>query len=190
MRSRHSREAPTRRLQQRKFFNDVEDAIVDRLHAEAHSEGARDDLARQTGISDASLLSELTELGFTTRTLIALRLIPLVLVAWADHRVDSGERQAVLDAASTLGIRPESEAYMMLDHWLREVPPRESVDAWKRYMRDAMGRLSQRARAKLATFFRTQMTAIAKASGGQFGFGKVSGKERQVIDGFMNTLCH
>ncbi len=91
MRSVHTRETPVRGFQQRRFFNEVEDAIVDRLHAEARSESAREALARQTGISDASLLSELTELGFTTRTLIALRLIPLVLVAWADHRIDTGE---------------------------------------------------------------------------------------------------
>ena len=187
----HSMPAPSAlaiSLRQRKYRDDLERRIVERLRTEARSDRARTELARQTGIADSQLLAELADLGLTTRTMGALRLIPLVRVAWADNHVDAQERQAVLTAATSLGIHRGSDAYVMLERWLREMPPAERIDAWERYLKRVMEKLGKTAQLKLIQFLRAQMIAIAKASGGYFGFGKVSAKERQTIESFMNAL--
>lgn len=180
--------APTRGLRQRKYQDDLEDVILQRMRTEAQSDRARSELAAQTGIADETLLEELSNLGFTSRTLVALRLIPLLSVAWADKHVDASERAQVLKAAAKIGIIQGSGAYVLLEHWLREPPPAESVDAWKRYMRRVMSKLGVKAQQKLVNLIRGQMMTIAKASGGHFGIGRVSAKERHTIDGFVKAL--
>ncbi|MCA9141046.1 MAG: TerB family tellurite resistance protein, partial [Planctomycetales bacterium] len=151
-------------------------------------DNAREELALQTGIKDLPLLDELSELGFTARTIVAIRLIPLVLVAWADHHVDARERQAILLSAGRLGVRRDTDAYVMLEHWLREMPPRQSADAWKQYMRRIVSKMGVKTRQRFVEYFKSQMMAVAKASGGHFGIGKVSAKERQIIEGFLEAL--
>ncbi len=145
-------------------------------------------MAAKTGIHDADLLAELADLGLTAGTLTSIRLIPVVLVAWADKHVDSAERKAVLNQAGALGIAIDSDAYVLLDHWMRTKPGAESAKAWKQYIKTLLAKMGDGPRAKFAAFCRSQMMAVAKASGGHFGIGKVSAQERRVIDGLMEVF--
>lgn len=175
-------------LNHRKYIDELNNDAVHRLQLEAHSDSARDELVRKTGIIDRQLLGTLTEMGFTARTLVAIRLIPLVLVAWADHHVDRRERQTIMNAANDLGIRPGTDASIMLEHWLREMPPKQSIDAWKKYIETIVRKMGVKTKVRFAEYFRSQMMAVAKASGGHFGFGKVSPNERRMINEFLEAL--
>ena len=48
------------------------------------------------------MLAELARVGVRPETLSAVALIPLVMVAWADGRVDESERLAILNALGAL----------------------------------------------------------------------------------------
>ena len=171
-----------------RFFADLEDMIVDRLHSEAETEQGHAELVRSTGIQDKQLIAELVDLGITAQGLMALRLLPLVLVAWAEDRVDEQERIKVMAEANRLGIQEGSVAAVLLHEWLRKMPHGECVDAWKRLMHGIFQEMSEVAQNKLIDATEQQMTAVAKASGGHLGIGKVSTKERQMIAGLTLAL--
>ena len=71
---------------------------------------------------------------------------------------------------------------------MRRRPPGLGVDAWKRYTRNILAKVSPKMAQRLIELARTQMTAVAKASGGHLGFGKVSRKERTMIDRLVATM--
>lgn len=175
-------------LQTARYFDTLEDQIVSRLHQEAETDEARASLLRATGIRDPRLIDELTKMGITADVLIALRLLPLVLVAWAGDRTDAKEQEAIRDEATSLGILEGSEAWVVLENWLRRRPPGISVDAWKRYTQNTLSQMSPSSANRLIELTRRQMTVVARASGGVLGFGKISAKEREMIDRLIKVM--
>lgn len=182
------RKHPDGSLVQRKYFDQMKDTLVDRMIVEAHSDHARAELVRATGICDDELLQELADLGFVKHTLVTLRLMPLVMVAWSDHSVDDKQRQVIYEAARKLGIRKDTDPYVMLEHWLENKPPRIMLDAWKRYICGLMSGLGLAPRRRLIENLKKQMLTVAAASGGFLGFGRVSSKEKETIEAMVKTL--
>ena len=74
-------EPTPRSLELAHYFDELEARIVQRLHAEATTDSARAELLRATGVEDPELIDELSKLGITVDELLALRLLPLVMVA-------------------------------------------------------------------------------------------------------------
>ncbi len=174
--------------QNEKFFTDLEDLIVTRLKTHYGSKQGRDELVRSTGIHDETLISELCQLGVDADSLIALRLFPLVIVAWAEERADEAERSSVMDEAKRMGIAEDSVAWLMLDSWLRRSPPGIGVDAWKRYTHELFSSLTRASKKQLIELTERQMIAVAKASGGYFGLGKISTREQRAIDQVRDAM--
>ena len=110
------------------------------------------------------------------------------MVAWAEDHADLDEREAIQAQATELGIREDSTAWLTLDTWLRKRPPGLGVDAWKRYTHDMLRKMSPLATERLIKLTEQQMTKVAKSSGGHLGFGKVSRKERTMIDRLVATM--
>ncbi|WP_182866796.1 hypothetical protein [Stieleria mannarensis] len=172
-----------------RYFAELEARIVQRLHAEAGSAEARAALVRSTGVEDPRLIDELCKLGITADELICLRFIPLVLVAWAEDSADAEEREAIHAEAKKLGIGEDSTAWLVLETWLQKRPPGLGVDAWKRYTRGIMKKLTLNAANRLIHLTEKQMIAVAKASGEGADLGKVSHKESLMIDRLL-TIMH
>jgi hypothetical protein len=170
------------------FFHNIDAQLVERLKAEAESEKGRDELIRNTGISDETLIAELVSQGISAKGLLALRLIPLVLVAWADKEVSDGERKTVLAEAAKLGIEESSVSHQLLDRWLQVRPAAEVGDAWKRYTVMMLDKMRENQRQAYVTELKRELHAVAKASGGVFGFGKVSQSETRMIDLLISEL--
>jgi len=177
----HKAEARAAAWETAHFFDEVEQMIVQRLHREASSDEGREKLVRSTGVNDPHLIGELIRLGVTADGLVAMRFVPLVLVAWAEGNVDASERELVMKEAKKLGILENSEAWVLLNTWLRRMPRGITVDAWKRYLRGSFAAMSPAAREKWIHFTELEMHAIAQASGGLLGFGTVSKKERFMM---------
>jgi tellurite resistance protein len=78
----------------------------------------------------------LKELGLTPRNYQALRVLPLIHVAWADGEVTDEERQHVLGFARTkLGL--ESEAMQLIHRWLEQPPSKDCIRNGVRLLRRA-----------------------------------------------------
>jgi hypothetical protein len=177
-----------RQIETEQFFAELEQQIVRQLREEASSPGGREELMRSTGIHDAKLIEELGRLGITADGLLALRLFPLVLVAWAEKAPDPSKREAVMAEAVQLGVREGSTAWVLLDQWLQKRPLGIGVDAWRRYTHEMFSEMSDTAKNSLIELTEKQMTSVAKASGGHLGFGKESAKEKAMIHQVIESM--
>ena len=175
-------------LQADRFFDSLEDRIIKRLHSEAESDESRAALINNTGLHDQKLISELITLGITVEGLMALRMFPLALVAWASGGVSDAEHDTVMKEAASGGITPDSVPALILDSWLRRRPPGLGFDAWKRYTHEMFATMSKASVERLIHVTEKQMYAVAKASGGHFGFGKVSHAEREQIERLVRVM--
>ena len=137
------------------------------------------------------LLKQLEELGINAKNYRVLALLPLVLVAWADGKVQTAEMSRMLDIAGRKGFLPASGA-AVLEGWLAEKPSAE-------YVRKSLAALVELARRKrgvgadLSARDLRQLTAlgfdIAVCAGGLWGdVFSVTDAEEQVVGELARTL--
>ncbi len=115
-------------------------------------------------------------LGFKGPTAAVFRLLPLVLVAWADGAVSLRERAVVFRALEAGGHERESRAGKFLEVLLEHAPSRA-------YHEEAIALIQTIASAETDVHDLLQLCRdVAEASGGLLGFGSVSKKEWAVIE--------
>jgi hypothetical protein len=163
------------------FFHRVDDKLLSEMKAKSTAETNRMQLQTATGISDVDLLDELAAAGATAESLAAISLAPLVLVAWADGKMGAEEREQILKTAKDEGIASDSPAAMLLGHWLTAKPKRELESTWKHYIVAVMRQMGVESQTVLRTEIIGRARAVANASGGILGFGKISADEKRVI---------
>lgn len=140
-------------------------------------------LADASGISNVAMLENLVARGIGSEALAALTLYPLIAVAWADGRVDRGERQTALATAEECGLKPSSTSYRLLVEWLDHAPPDRLLrDAWLGVVRELCAEMGDAQRMQLETELLARTRAVASASGGFLGLGKISRVEQDLLD--------
>jgi hypothetical protein len=168
-----------RRTQEEDYFQKKDRELVEKMRQQAKAEEQLRELGGRVGVTDPQLIHELAELGFTPETVKLLPLIPVLEMAWAEGGVTAPERKMVIDVARARGIEAGSVADGQLAEWLDRQPTEH---------------VYQRARRLIAALFasggRFDLTpddllkyceAIAEASGGIFGIGRVSSEERTTL---------
>src|SRR5438046_4515608 len=118
------------------FFKERDRQLLEKMRSELSAMEEKSKVAHVTGIVEDHVLSSLVQAGVRAETLAATMLIPLVEVAWCDGSVAPEERDAVLNAAVSEGIHPDSAAYALLKRWLDERPDPQIVAAWKEYVHE------------------------------------------------------
>ena len=116
------------------FSRRVDVKLLEDLRSRMAKDQAIEKLAADTGIHDQRVLQELLDLNFTPQNLLALWLVPLTQVAWADGRVEPAEREAVLEALQKHGYSEDSPAWHLLESWLDHKPCNDVLAAWKDYL--------------------------------------------------------
>jgi len=165
-----------RRALENAFFARRDHELVQRMHDEH-------ELLEATGVEDVALLRHLLELGITVDTLEAMAIIPLLFVAWADGRVDAGERREILAAAKEVGLEHGSSAYHMLEGWLEQPPTPALFKTWADYIGAVAGTLAPQMRVALHNEVLRVARAVANASGGFLLLGnRVSASQQKVLD--------
>ena len=81
--------------------------LLEEMRAKTEKEERRNMLRQVVRIKDEAFLDRLITMGIGPETAMALRLIPLVFVAWADGEMDDKEREAILNAAREQGLASE-----------------------------------------------------------------------------------
>jgi hypothetical protein len=164
-----------------RFFSELDQKLLSKLrNSQATTETAAA-IMQITGITDEKLATEIASVGVTTETLTAFRLVPLVAVAWADDRIEAAERDAVLNAAETSGIREGEPAMEILKAWLAKRPSGELLNAWYDYAKSLSLSLNGELRAVLKKEIMTQVHAVARSAGGVLGIGSESPAEKAII---------
>jgi hypothetical protein len=164
------------------FFYRVDQKLREQLRAKMQTEQDCKQLSAETGIRDETVLKELVDVGITTDTMLALSLVPLVQVAWADRIVQEKEREAILKAAAEQGRGIGSASFQMLEHWLESPPEEKVMQAWKDYVGDLCKTLDSARVAALRDDVISHAREVAEAAGGLLGLGAVSEKEQAVLE--------
>lgn len=176
-----------RRSLEEAFFKQRDQQLLARLRAELEALERREQLARVSGIQDTKVLDDLVRAGVAAETLVALRLVPLVEVAWADGMVAQAERTAILNAAAAIDVHPGSPAYELLDRWLTERPDEQLVKAWKEYVRELAKSLPADSVAAMRRETIDRCQQVAAAAGGFLGLASISAAEQARIDEFARA---
>lgn len=146
------------------FFAKENARLLQQMRDRAKQQERRAAMREVVRVDDDGLIDHLIELGLEPQTVLALQLVPLAAIAWADGQIEPRERDAVLKAAAAQGVPPDSVAARMLDSWLSQQPGAELVDAWKRQMHGSArcGRCGRHSRRRNAlTFARRHSNARA-----------------------------
>ena len=107
-----------RRALEEEFFRQQEQALLNQLRTAQTRESSQEALAVATGVRDRAVLDKLSTLGITSDTLLALELVPLVAIAWADGALDDKERSAIVANLGAAGIVADSPAGQLVQNWL------------------------------------------------------------------------
>jgi len=170
------------------FFARENARLLEQLRASAQKEERRQALRAVVQVQDEQLIDHLLELGLGPETVLAVALVPLAMVAWADGAIQPKEREAILRAAAEKGIAPGSVAQQVLESWLNHPPGPRLIDAWKRYTQTIWPSLSPHEREELRQVGLERARGVAEAAGGFLGLGGVTAKERAVLDELAKVL--
>ncbi len=185
----HSALSARARILENEFFAKRDQAKIAALRAEIEARAKRHGLAEVSGIPDESVMNQLLEVGVTAQTLAALSLVPLVLVAWADGKLDDKERKAVLEAAASRGLEPGHPAHELLSTWLCAAPEPALRTTWHDYVAAFRDHLPAETVQTLRAWVLDRATDVATATGGILGLGKkISSEEQAVLDDLASAF--
>ena len=178
--------AGRKRTNEEEYFQKRDRELVEKMRRQAQAERELRDLGESIGVIDSGVIHELAELGFTTETVKLLPLIPVLEMAWAGGDVTPQERKMVVDLARARGIEEASAADRQLSEWLNR-RPEESVFRRAGRLIDAL--FASGARVNLTPDdLLKQCEAIADASGGLFGIGRISADERATLERIASEI--
>jgi hypothetical protein len=170
-----------RRMNEEEYFQRQEQELIAKLQQRGRDDAARREMAQRTGVVDHETLQTLQTLGFTPDTVMLVHLVPLLQVAWAEGGVSEHERTLIIEAARACGIQAESDADRQLATWLIAPPPDEFFEGTLRTIGAMLKAHPHEDREEAQYDLLSYCRAIASASGGVLGFGKVSAEEDRVL---------
>ena len=160
-------------------FRKKDRELVEKLRSAVAAHDPRSTLGDVTGLTDAGLLQELHDLGFTPETLALLPLVPAVQTAWAEGGVSLAERDLIVKIARSRGIVSGSAADQQLTDWLTHRPDEAVFTRANRLIGALLdaGTFGTLTAADVVH----QAEQIAAASGGILGLGRVSAEEKALL---------
>jgi hypothetical protein len=172
-----------RRALENAFFEKENAKLLERLRTEKERAAQRQALFDVTKLSDETVLDHLIDAGIRAETWLAISLVPLVEVAWADRVVHDEQRNAILKAAEAHGVTEGSHARQLLEDWLTYPPAPIVREAWSEYVEALHSILSGSAIEAMREETLEMSRAIAEASGGILGLGHaIKDSEAKVLE--------
>ena len=170
------------------FFQKENERLLRELQQKAKVEEKRKALSAVVKAKDPAVIDHLLELGVGPESVLAIQLVPLAALAWADGRLDDKERKAVLKAASERGIQQGSANYTMLEVWLKEKPSQQLMDAWKGLARGLWEQLTESEKILMREGLVGKAREIAEAAGGFLGVASISPAEKALLEELERVL--
>lgn len=171
-----------RRALEEQFFQQNDQALVQKMKDAAARASSKEELRRLTGITQEQVLDALAELKLGGAATLVMALYPIVAVAWADGEVDTKERQTILELARTVGLSGDSPASEYLSKWLSEKPELSWHALWSDYVKALVSKMKPDDKALLKNTVLGRARVVAEASGGFLGVAfRVSGAEAKVL---------
>lgn len=175
--------ADRRKALEEEFFRKQDQKLVEQLRAKQEKSALREALVQLGAKDSEALVDALFEQSVSPRTLAAITLVPLVVVAWSDGSLEAKEKEAILQAAASLGVPEDGPGYALLRAWLDEKPPSKLLQTWETFTAALAANLSAEQRAEMKRDVVDRARRVAEAAGGFLGIvgPKVSVSEREVL---------
>lgn len=171
------------------FFAKENARLLEQMRRKTDEGARREALRKVVLIEDEAFLDRLVALGITAESVLALRLIPLIFVAWADGHMDEREREAILKAAKVRGVAAEDAGLTLLKTWLSRRPDPALLGLWKDYVRRLWDRFTREEQWQMRRNFLESAREVAEAAGGFLGLtSKISAHEREVLEELEKVL--
>jgi hypothetical protein len=165
------------------FFAKQEKELIEAIRKRSDKLTQEQGISEASGLLDETVIAELIRLEITAETVTALRLVPVIEVAWADGSIDEKEKRAVLEAASQAGVEQGSPAYGLLEAWMARPPEDALMDAWTSVVASLRATLTYDAVLEVRNELLGGAQKVAEASGGILGLGqKISDAEQAMLD--------
>ena len=164
------------------FFAKENDRLLRGLREKATRDEKRKALQAVVKVKDAAFIEHLLDLGVGPESVLAVTLLPLAAVSWADGRLEEKERTAILRAASERGIAPGSANYTMLETWLKQKPSEKLMETWKKYARGVWEQLTKEEQTVMRLSVVGRAREVAEAAGGLLGLASISPQEKALLE--------
>ena len=143
-------------------------------------------IAQNAGTDDVEVASRIKALGFDGDSARIFDLLPLVHVAWADGKIQRGERAAILKVLASRGVEKGSEAFQTMESLLEEKPSESFMRESLAVLRDVTGGLGDRASSIVDLCIQ-----VAASAGGFLGLKlgqKIGDEEKAQIETILRSL--
>ncbi len=143
-------------------------------------------IAQSAGTADIEVAAHISALGFDGDSARVFDLLPLVHVAWADGKIQRGERGAILRVLRSRGIEQGSEAFRTMESLLEEKPSDAFMRESLAVLREVTGGLSDRTSTIVDLCIQ-----VAASSGGFLGLklgAKIGDDEKRQIEEILASL--
>jgi hypothetical protein len=171
------------------FFARENAALLADLRKKTSAESRKDRLREVVKIKDEAFLARLDTLGLEPQTVLAVVLVPLVFVAWADGKLEDKEREAILAASRDRGVAAEQTARRLLASALEHPPDPKLLVRWKSFAKRLWGRFTADERWQMRKHVLGSAREVAEAAGGMLGLtSKISTAERKVLEEMERVL--
>ncbi len=171
------------------FFRGPNEGLLEELRRTTEEAERRRMLSQVVKIQDPAFLRRLAAIGFSPETALAIVLIPLIAVAWADGELHDREREAILRAASERGLTADRIGRQLLKDGLARQPDPKLLASWKAYVGRLWSYFTADERWAMRNNCLKSVREVAEAAGGILGLGsKISAEERRVIEEIEKLL--
>ncbi|MEM6291750.1 MAG: hypothetical protein AAGA54_10810 [Myxococcota bacterium] len=143
-------------------------------------------IAGSVATDDLEVAARVKALGFDGDSARIFDLLPIVHVAWADGKIQRGERSAILKILESRGIERGSEAFRTMESLLEEKPADSFMRESLSVLRDVTGGLGDRSASIVDMCIK-----VAASAGGFLGLKigqKIGDNERKQIESIVASL--
>ena len=163
------------------FFFHADQKLLEQIREKELEKAGRETLARVTGIRNAEVIEELLNGGIRAESLVALSVVPLVFLAWADGVIEIAERDAILEAAIAHGMEPDSASHQVLTGWLERRPDNSLLEAWRHYIHELVNFLDPDEFENLRFDILERAKKVVHATGGILKLESVSAAQQAML---------
>lgn len=164
------------------FFQASNAELLAKLRLSGERAKDKQALTEAMGLRDDELVDGLLDAGLSAQTWLAVSLVPLVEVAWADREISQAEISKILEAAAEKGLTMDGPVGELLDQWLATRPPPRLREAWKLYIESVCEVVGSDQIDWMRKDTLTRARDVAEATNHLLGFGNhVSDVEEVVL---------
>lgn len=180
--------ADRRRATEDDYFRKRDKQLIDSMRMQTEQRAARQRLSQRVGVADETLLQRIEAIGFSDESVPLLHVLPLLDVAWIEGTPSPAVAARITTAARDHGVDESSDADRRLQGWLGSRPSDVLFNEALHVISAMIQPWTVVQRERYVQKLLERCTEVAAASGGILGFGKISRRERELLDRIRETL--